>query len=136
MENNEEIKKEDRIDIKSALSKLVDEEPKKLSQEEAINNYTENKKKKKYSTSSEDSESNQEEEEHLKRVKQELLSSLKRVDLLAKKIFIDKELKTKNVAKMKIDSTMSKSPKIKTNQYEVKENVTKNKDANEERTIE
>lgn len=135
MENNEEIKKEDKIDIKSALSKLVDEEPKELSQEEAIMTYKDAKKKKWTSNSDCDTESNQEEEEHLKRVKQELLSSLKRVDDLAKKIFVDKEIKSKNIDKMKVDSSENKK-KIQVKSNETKTNEINSRSADEERTIE
>ena len=134
MENNEEIRKEDKIDIKSALSKLVDEEPKELSQEEAIMSYKEAKKKKWTSNSGDDAASNQEEEEHLKRVKQELLSSLKRVDDLAKKIFVDKEIKQKNIDKMKMDSSGNKKIQLKSN--ETKPNEINSRNADEERTIE
>lgn len=101
MENNEEIRKEDKIDVKAVFSKLVDEEPKELSQEEAIKNYTDIQKKKKTSNSEDDSTSNQEEEEHLKRIKVELLASLKRVDDMAKKIFVNKELRRKNILQNK-----------------------------------
>lgn len=134
MENNEEIRKEDKIDIKSALSKLVDEEPKELSQEEAIMSYKEAKKKKLTANSGDDAASNQEEEEHLKRVKQELLSSLKRVDDLAKKIFVDKEIKQKNIDKMKMDSSGNKKIQLKSN--ETKPNEINSRNADEERTIE
>ena len=101
MENNEEIKKEDKRALKEALVKLIDEEPKKLSQEEAINNYAEKSTKKKLAdgSDSESDESNQEETEHLKRIKAELLSSLKRVEDLSKKIFVNKEFKNKNIVK-------------------------------------
>ena len=47
MENNEEIKKEDKLDIKAVFSKLVDEEPEILSQEEAIKIFREEVKKRK-----------------------------------------------------------------------------------------
>ena len=97
MENNEEIKKEDKLDIKAVFSKLVDEEPEILSQEEAIKIFREEVKKRKNieGTNTDNDDSNKEEEEHLKRVKQELLASLKRVDELSKKIFVDKEIKSK-----------------------------------------
>lgn len=101
MDNNEEIKKEDKRALKEVFEKLIDEEPKEMSQEEAIKTYQEHKSKKSSntSTSGETTDSNQEESEHLKRIKIELLSSLKRVDELAKRIFIDKEIKAKNILK-------------------------------------
>lgn len=102
MEDNEEIKKEDKRAFKEILIKLVDEEPKELSQEEAIKNFSYITTKKGSNTSdSEDGESNQEEKEHLKRVKAELLASLKRVEDLSKKIFSDKDIKLKVVLKDK-----------------------------------
>lgn len=103
MENNEEIRKEDKRAIKEVFIKLIDEEPKEMSQEEAIKNYSEITTRKPISstTSEDDSNSNQEEIEHLKRVKAELLASLKRVEDLSKKIFTDKELKLKVVLKDK-----------------------------------
>lgn len=103
MENNEEIRKEDKRAIKEVFIKLIDEEPREMSQEEAIQNYSEVTKKKNSttSTSEDDSSYNQEEVEHLKRVKAELIASLKRVEDLSKKIFTDKELKLRVVLKDK-----------------------------------
>ena len=103
MENNEEIRKEDKRAIKEVFIKLIDEEPKEMSQEEAIKNYSEitTKKPTSSATSEDEGNSNQEEVEHLKRVKAELLASLKRVEDLSKKIFTDKELKLKVVLKDK-----------------------------------
>ena len=104
MDNNEEIKKEDKRAIREVFKKMIEEEPQELSQEDAIKNYYEenNKKTSNTTSSSEDeSTSNQEEVEHLKRVKAELLASLKRVEDLSKKIFTDKELKLKVVLKDK-----------------------------------
>ena len=103
MENNEEIRKEDKRAIKEVFIKLIDEEPREMSQEEAIQNYSAVTKKKNSttSTSEDDSSYNQEEVEHLKRVKAELIASLKRVEDLSKKIFTDKELKLRVVLKDK-----------------------------------
>ena len=103
MENNEEIRKEDKRAIKEVFIKIIDEEPKEMSKEEAIKNYTEITKKTSNASTSEEDEnsSNQEEVEHLKRVKAELIASLKRVEDLSKKIFTDKELKLKVVLKDK-----------------------------------
>lgn len=104
MENkNEEIRKEDKRAIREVFIKLIDEEPKELGQEEAIKNYSESPIKKSVNASSSEDESseNQEEIQHLKRVKEELLASLKRVEDLSKKIFTDKELKLKVVLKDK-----------------------------------
>ena len=140
MENNEEIRKEDKRALKQALVKLIDEEPKDLSQEEAIKNYEEIKKKK-YSpvgSDSESDESNQEEAEHLKRIKAELLSSLKRVEDLSKKIFVDKELKNKNIVKNRDGmGEISKNRQTDEKKYNINENKnTKEKDSNNQKTIE
>lgn len=97
-----ENKEEKLIDIKGTFEEFIQEEKPELSQEEAINAYKKsdiieyktNKKKK----SAEDEEEN-EDDEHLKRVKKELLESLKRVDIMEKKIFEEKE--TKNNIKIK-----------------------------------
>lgn len=97
-----ENKEEKLIDIKGTFEEFIQEEKPELSQEEAINAYKKsniieyktNKKKK----STEDEEEN-EDDEHLKRVKKELLESLKRVDIMEKKIFEEKE--TKNNIKIK-----------------------------------
>ena len=97
-----ENKEEKLIDIKGTFEEFIQEEKPELSQEEAINAYKKsdiieyktNKKK----ISTEDEEEN-EDDEHLKRVKKELLESLKRVDIMEKKIFEEKE--TKNNIKIK-----------------------------------
>lgn len=97
-----ENKEEKLIDIKGTFEEFIQEEKPELSQEEAINAYKKsdiieyktNKKKK----LAEDEEEN-EDDEHLKRVKKELLESLKRVDIMEKKIFEEKE--TKNNIKIK-----------------------------------
>ena len=97
-----ENKEEKLIDIKGTFEEFIQEEKPELSQEEAINAYKKsdiieyktNKKKK----STEDEEEN-EDDEHIKRVKKELLESLKRVDIMEKKIFEEKE--TKNNIKIK-----------------------------------
>ena len=146
MENNEEIKKEDKRAIKKVLVKLIDEEPKELSQEEAIKNYTETNTKKTSASGSESEsdESNQEEAEHLKRVKAELLSSLKRVEDLSKKIFVNKEFKNKNIVKDRNGiGGVSKNRQIDENNKTTNEfkNDDKNKttranDLSDEKTIE
>lgn len=134
MENDEEIRKEDKRAIKEVLTKLVDEEPAEISQEDAIRSYK-SKNTKKYNpngnNSDEDSEtSNQEEEEHLKRVKQELLSSLKRVEDLANKIFVAKEGRKKNIAK-----ELESKEASKTTSKEQKLDNEKQKESDDERTL-
>ena len=95
---NKQEKNEKIIDIKGTFEDFIEEEKPELSQEEAIKAYKKgdvieypNKKKK-----TEDEEA--EDDEHLKRVKKELLESLKRVDILEKKIFEEKDKdKMKNI---------------------------------------
>ena len=100
-ENNEKNKEENNekiIDVKGTLEDFIEEEKPELSQEEAIKAYKKgdvieypNKKKKEEDEEAED-------DEHLKRVKKELLESLKRVDILEKKIFEEKDKdKMKNI---------------------------------------
>ena len=97
-EKNKEEKNEKIIDIKGTFEDFIEEEKPELSQEEAIEAYKKgdvieypNKKKKEEDDEAED-------DEHLKRVKKELLESLKRVDILEKKIFEEKDKdKMKNI---------------------------------------
>ena len=91
----EEIE-EKNIDIKGTFEKFIKPEEPELEQEEAIMKYSEKKKKRK-NESDEDGE-NSEEQEHLKRIKQELLESLKRVILLENNIYgSTKENKEKEI---------------------------------------
>mgnify|MGYP002579413876 CR=1 FL=1 len=98
-ENNNEEKKEKTIDIKGTLQEFIEEEPQEISQEEAIESYKEGDiieyKPKKRKKNEEDDEN--EDDEHLKRIKRELLESLKRVDMMEKKIFEEKEDSLKNI---------------------------------------
>ena len=96
------------VDIKGTLENFIEEEKPELSQEEAIKAYKgENdnviKKNKKKSTSDDE----EEEDEYLKKLKRELLESLERVNVLAKKIFDEKD---KDVLKgIKVKSGVQKS---------------------------
>ena len=110
----QEQKDEKLIDIKGTLKQLVETDEPELSQEEAIMKYGENKKKKNDDTST------TEEEEHLKRIKQELLASLKRVEKLEELLFKNKEEKLKlNVKESKNGGyTSSKSINQKETQVE------------------
>lgn len=111
----QEQKEEKLIDIKGTLKQLVEADEPELSQEEAIMKYGETKKKKNY-----DSTDTTEEEEHLKRIKQELLASLKRVEKLEELLFKNKEEKLKlNVRNSKNGGfTSSKSRNQKESQIE------------------
>ncbi len=89
----QEQKEEKLIDIKGTLKQLVEADEPELSQEEAIMKYGETKKKRKNDNN--DDTDTTEEEEHLKRIKQELLASLKRVEKLEELLFKNHEEKLK-----------------------------------------
>ncbi len=89
----EEQKEEKLIDIKGTLKQFVEADEPELSQEEAIMKYGETKKKR--NNNNNDDTETTEEEEHLKRIKQELLASLKRVEKLEELLFKNREEKLK-----------------------------------------
>lgn len=95
------------LDFKGTMKEIFEEEKPEMSQEEAIKAYKETKTKK---GSSNDDDQNSEETEHLKRVKEELLKSLKRVDVLEQKIFGDKE--KENIKKMVRENTKTKDERV------------------------
>lgn len=112
-ENNGKDQNEEKIiDIKGTFEDFIEAEKPEISQEEAIKAYKEEKQyskvKNKNNSSSEDEEN--EDDEHLKRVKKALLESLKRVDIMEKKIFDEKDnikdLKEKN--QVKVESQKNK----------------------------
>ena len=107
MQDKEE--KENLLDFKGTIEKFIEEEPPELTQEEAIKSYKENgmTKKRKNHVASEDEDEN-EDDEHLKRVKQELLASLERVDKLAKKLFEEKGKESIKGIKVKSRTEISK----------------------------
>lgn len=95
------------LDFKGTMKEIFEEEKPEMSQEEAIKAYKETKTKK---GSSNDDDQNSEETEHLKRVKEELLKSLKRVDVLEQKIFGDKE--KENIKKMVRENAKTKGERV------------------------
>lgn len=95
------------LDFKGTMKEIFEEEKSEMSQEEAIKAYKETKTKK---GSSNDDDQNSEETEHLKRVKEELLKSLKRVDVLEQKIFGDKE--KENIKKMVRENAKTKDERV------------------------
>ena len=88
------------LDFKGTMKEIFEEEKPEMSQEEAIKAYKETKPKK----------GNSEETEHLKRVKEELLKSLKRVDVLEQKIFGDKE--KENIKKVVREKAKTKGERV------------------------
>ena len=95
------------LDFKGTMKEIFEEEKPEISQEEAIKAYKETKPKK---GSSNDDDQNSEETEHLKRVKEELLKSLKRVDVLEQKIFGDKE--KENIKKVVREKAKTKGERV------------------------
>lgn len=95
------------LDFKGTMKEIFEEEKPEMSQEEAIKAYKETKTKK---GSSNDDDQNSEETEHLKRVKEELLKSLKRVYVLEQKIFGDKE--KENIKKMVRENAKTKDERV------------------------
>lgn len=79
----ETVHDEYEIDMKGTIIKIFSTPEPEVSQEEAIKKYGIKIKK----NNSEDDDGAFEDEDHLKRVKQELLASLKRVADLEKKVF-------------------------------------------------
>lgn len=113
MENEENVEEEKKVDIKGLINDFIEEEKPELSQEEAIKAYKEDddgkiavKINKKSGNSDEDDEN--EDDEHLKRIKQELLKSLERVNELAKQIFKEEEKKEKSKIKIKSEPQKTK----------------------------
>ena len=99
-------KKENIIDLKGSLESFVATEEPELSQEDAIKAYREGPEKpKKRKTSSSDDDI--EDDDHLKRLKQELLASLEKVNKLAKQLFGEKEFTS--VKNLKVNEKYQKS---------------------------
>lgn len=124
MEEQNKSEEEKVINFKETLHDFVKAEEPELSQVEAIKAYKEDDTirvtKKRKSNSSDDEEN--EDDEHLKRVKKELLDSLARVEVLAKKTFEEKEKAKENLKNIKVKKSSSggKSPK---NQEQVLEQM-------------
>ena len=113
----QEQKEEKLIDIKGTLKQLVESDEPELSQEEAIIQFGETKKKKNNS-SSDDDEDVTEELEHLRRIKKELLASLKRVEKLEEQLFKDHEEKIKLNVKASKNGGFSNSKQIEQKESE------------------
>ena len=116
---------EKNIDIKNTFSTLINEELPEMTQEEAIKNYREDNTIAIPKKGAEDSEDNTEESEHLKRIKKELLASLERVKVLAKKIFGEETIKSKksNEKEKTKQQTKEKAQNKKEKNIEKDENI-------------
>ena len=89
-EKKEEIE-EKLTDIKGTLESFVEGEKPEISQEDEIKAYKEGPQKPKKRKATSDDEDFDEDDEHLKRLKQELLASLEKVNKLARQLFGEKE---------------------------------------------
>lgn len=101
------------IDMKGTIIKIFSTPQPEVSQEEAIKNYDVNNKK---NNSGDDG--NLEDEEHLKRVKQELLASLKRVAELEKQVFRTSDKEDSDIKNIKYKEN-EKSKVVNKNNGEV-----------------
>ena len=112
MQENKNDKDEKLTDLKGTIESLIEGEQAELSQEEAIKAYKgegPQKPKKGKKSSSDEDDDDILDEENLKRLKQELLASLEKVNKLAKKLFGEKEFK--NVKNLKVKEKYSKTQK-------------------------
>ena len=125
--NNE--KEEKLIDLKGTIESLVEGETPELSQEEAIKAYKgEEKSKKRKTSSSEDDDV--EDDEYLKRLKQELLASLEKVNKLARQLFGEKEFK--NVKELNIKKKYQRVTEKEQNLNKTKQNEQEKKERSRE----
>lgn len=107
-ESKKNNKQDEKLtDLKGTIESLVEGEVPELSQEDAIKAYREERpqRHRRRKKSSEDDDS--EDDERLKRLKQELLASLEKVNKLAKQLFGEKEF-TK-VKDLKVEEKNQKS---------------------------
>ena len=91
MQEKKEENEEKLTDIKGTLESFVEGEKPEISQEEEIKAYKEGPQKPKKRKKKSDDEDSDEDDEYLKRLKQELLASLEKVNKLAKQLFGEKE---------------------------------------------
>ncbi len=107
MQDNNNEKEEKLTDLKGSIESLVEGELPELSQEDAIKAYREgSQKSRKRKKISSDEEDDAQDDEHLKRLKQELLASLEKVNKLARQLFGEKSFT--NVKNMKVKKEYQK----------------------------
>ena len=107
MQDNNNEKEEKLTDLKGSIESLVEGELPELSQEDAIKAYREGpQKSRKRKKISSDEEDDAQDDEHLKRLKQELLASLEKVNKLARQLFGEKSFT--NVKNMKVKKEYQK----------------------------
>ena len=126
---NKNEKEEKLIDIKGSIESLVEGELPELSQEEAIKAYKEGPKKpKKRKKASSDEDDETEDDDHLKRLKQELLASLERVNKLARQLFGDKAFTNVKDFKVKKEYQKAKGKTQTTEETTQKEQKSKERE--------
>ncbi len=129
--NNNE-KEEKLTDLKATIESMVEGEGPELSQEDEIKAYkgegSQKPKKRKKTSSDEDDET--EDDEHLKRLKQELLASLEKVNKLARQLFGEKEFK--NVKELNIKKKYQRVKEKEQNLNETKQNEQEKKERSRE----
>lgn len=96
------------VDVKGTLKDFVNEEKPELSQEEAIREYREKDGVEITNNKKSSSDDEQEDDDHLKRVKRALIESLERVNVLAKKLFGEKEKSGLQEIKVKEEAQRSR----------------------------
>lgn len=118
MQENKNEKEEKLTDLKGSIESLVEGELPELSQEDAIKAYREEpKKSRRRKKSNSDEDDNAQDDDHLKRLKQELLDSLEKVNKLARQLFGEKSFT--NVKNLKVKKEYQKvSSKEKNTQRE------------------
>ena len=92
MQEKKDENEEKLTDIKGTLESFVEGEKPEISQEEEIKAYKEGPQKPKKRKKPSDDEDFDEDDEYLKRLKQELLASLEKVNMLARQLFGEKEV--------------------------------------------
>lgn len=115
---------ENLIDLKGTIENFIEGETPELSQEEAIKAYRDEVYISKNKRNIKNDEDDIEDDEHLKRVKQELLESIKKVDAMAKQIFEDKE----NLKKIKIKDGKSNQKNYDEIMNKMRENIEKDQE--------
>ena len=107
MQENKNEKEEKLTDLKGSIESLVEGELPELSQEDAIKAYREEpKKSRRRKKSNSDEDDNAQDDDHLKRLKQELLDSLEKVNKLARQLFGEKSFT--NVKNLKVKKEYQK----------------------------
>ncbi len=118
--NNEEEEK--LTDLKGSIESFIEGEMPEISQEDAIKAYRGEEKQKARKRKKSDSDDDDiEDDEHLKRLKQELLASLEKVNKLARQLFGEKEFNSVKNLKVKERYQKAKQKEQTIDKTELKE---------------